>query len=41
VPRFMRDLVYRMVAAIRHRLVSAQDVCELLPPEQQARIIDA
>jgi predicted DCC family thiol-disulfide oxidoreductase YuxK len=41
VPRFVRDLAYRMIASIRHRLVGAQDVCELLPPEHQARIIDA
>jgi predicted DCC family thiol-disulfide oxidoreductase YuxK len=38
VPRVLRDLVYRGIAAVRYLLASPKDVCELLPPEQQARI---
>jgi predicted DCC family thiol-disulfide oxidoreductase YuxK len=40
VPRFVRDAAYRLIASIRHHLASPQDVCELLPPEQLARIIE-
>jgi predicted DCC family thiol-disulfide oxidoreductase YuxK len=40
VPRFARDLVYRLIASVRHLLARAKDVCELLPPEQLARIIE-
>jgi predicted DCC family thiol-disulfide oxidoreductase YuxK len=41
VPRIVRDMVYRMVASVRHLLGGAQDVCALVPPEQQARIINS
>ncbi len=40
VPRFVRDLGYRLIASVRHLLAGAKDVCELLPPEQLARVID-
>ncbi len=40
IPRCIRDLGYRIVAGIRHRLASGIDVCALLPPEQQARIVE-
>lgn len=40
VPRALRDLAYRGIAAIRHLLASPKDVCELLSPDQQARIIE-
>lgn len=39
IPRLVRDTGYRIVAAVRHRLTSSVDVCALLPPEQQVRII--
>jgi predicted DCC family thiol-disulfide oxidoreductase YuxK len=39
VPRLVRDFGYRVVAHVRHRLAGSTDVCSLLPPEQQARII--
>jgi predicted DCC family thiol-disulfide oxidoreductase YuxK len=41
IPRPFRDAAYRCVAAIRHRLPGIGDRCELLPPEQQARIVES
>lgn len=39
VPRPIRDLVYRFVAAIRHRIAGASNACEIPPPEIRARLI--
>jgi len=39
VPRPLRDGVYRVVAAIRHRLAGAANACELPPPEIRSRMI--
>jgi predicted DCC family thiol-disulfide oxidoreductase YuxK len=39
VPRPIRDLVYRFVAAIRHRLAGRSNACEIPPPEIRARLI--
>jgi len=39
VPRPFRDAVYRVVAAIRHRLAGRSDACEIPPPEIRARLI--
>ena len=39
VPRPLRDLVYRFVAAIRHRLAGESTACEIPPPEIRARLI--
>jgi predicted DCC family thiol-disulfide oxidoreductase YuxK len=39
VPRPLRDLVYRIVAAIRHRLAGYSNACEIPPPEIRSRII--
>ena len=38
IPRRIRDLGYRAVAAIRAYLPEASDVCNLLPKEQRTRI---
>ena len=40
VPRFIRDGVYRLVAAIRRALPGRRDACAVLPPELRARIIE-
>ena len=39
VPRPIRDVVYRLVAAIRHRLAGESNACEIPPPEIRARLI--
>ncbi len=39
VPRPMRDLVYRLVAAIRIRIAGTSNACEIPPPEIRARLI--
>ena len=39
VPRPIRDAVYRVVAAIRHRLAGRSNACEIPPPEIRARLI--
>jgi predicted DCC family thiol-disulfide oxidoreductase YuxK len=39
VPRPIRDLVYRFVAAIRHRIAGQSNACEIPPPEIRARLI--
>ena len=41
VPRPVRDAVYRVVAAIRHRLAGRSNACEVPPPEIRDRIIDS
>jgi predicted DCC family thiol-disulfide oxidoreductase YuxK len=33
VPRPIRDAVYRVVAAIRHRIAGRSNACEIPPPE--------
>lgn len=40
VPAPLRDAVYRVVAAIRHRIAGASNACEVPPPEIRARLID-
>ena len=37
VPRPIRDAVYRLVAAIRHRIAGESNACEIPPPEIRAR----
>jgi predicted DCC family thiol-disulfide oxidoreductase YuxK len=39
VPRPIRDLVYRFVASIRHRIAGRSNACEIPPPEIRARLI--
>lgn len=39
VPAPIRDAVYRVVAAIRHRLAGSSNACEVPPPEIRARMI--
>ena len=39
VPRPLRDPVYRVVAAIRHRIAGRSNACEIPPPEIRARMI--
>jgi predicted DCC family thiol-disulfide oxidoreductase YuxK len=39
VPRPMRDAVYRVVAAVRHRIAGKSNACEIPPPEIRARLI--
>lgn len=39
VPAPLRDAVYRVVAAIRHRLAGPSNACEIPPPEIRARLI--
>ncbi len=39
VPRPIRDAVYRVVAAIRHRIAGESNACEIPPPEIRARLI--
>jgi predicted DCC family thiol-disulfide oxidoreductase YuxK len=41
VPRPLRDALYRIVAAVRHRLAGRSNACEVPPPEIRERIIDA
>jgi predicted DCC family thiol-disulfide oxidoreductase YuxK len=39
VPRPIRDSLYRMVAAIRHRIAGESNACEVPPPEIRERLI--
>jgi predicted DCC family thiol-disulfide oxidoreductase YuxK len=39
VPRPLRDAVYRIVAALRHRLAGSSNACEIPPPEIRARML--
>lgn len=39
VPLPIRDAVYRLVAAIRHRLAGRSNACEIPPPAIRARMI--
>lgn len=39
VPRPIRDAVYTVVAAIRHRLAGESNACEIPPPEIRHRLI--
>jgi len=39
VPRPIRDTVYRMVAAVRHRIAGTSNACEIPPPEIRSRLI--
>jgi predicted DCC family thiol-disulfide oxidoreductase YuxK len=39
VPTPIRDAVYRVVAAIRHRLAGRSNACEIPPPEIRRRLI--
>jgi predicted DCC family thiol-disulfide oxidoreductase YuxK len=39
VPVPIRDAVYRVVAAIRHRLAGRSNACEIPPPEIRRRLI--
>lgn len=39
VPAPIRDAVYRLVAAVRHRIAGRSTACEIPPPEIRARLI--
>lgn len=39
MPAPIRDAVYRVVAAIRHRIAGPSNACEVPPPEIRARLI--
>jgi predicted DCC family thiol-disulfide oxidoreductase YuxK len=39
VPAPIRDAVYRVVAAIRHRLAGPSNACEIPPPEIRQRML--
>ena len=39
VPRPIRDLVYRGVAAVRYRIAGRSNACEIPPPEIRSRLI--
>ena len=39
VPRPLRDGVYAVVAAVRHRLAGRSNACEIPPPEIRERLI--
>lgn len=39
IPVPVRDAVYRVIAAIRHRLAGRSNACEIPPPEIRARLI--
>jgi predicted DCC family thiol-disulfide oxidoreductase YuxK len=39
IPRPVRDLVYRCVAAVRHQLAGESNACEVPPPEIRSRLI--
>ena len=39
VPRPVRDVVYRLVAAIRIRIAGTSNACEIPPPEIRERLI--
>lgn len=39
VPRPLRDLAYRFVAAVRYRIAGESNACEIPPPEIRSRLI--
>jgi predicted DCC family thiol-disulfide oxidoreductase YuxK len=39
VPRPIRDAVYNVIAAVRHRIAGESNACEIPPPEIRARLI--
>lgn len=39
IPVPIRDAVYKVVAAIRHRIAGRSNACEIPPPEIRARLI--
>jgi predicted DCC family thiol-disulfide oxidoreductase YuxK len=39
VPRPLRDGVYNVVAAVRHRVAGESNACEVPPPELRSRLI--
>lgn len=39
VPRPIRDAIYRVVAAVRHRIAGPANACEIPPPEIRKRLI--
>jgi predicted DCC family thiol-disulfide oxidoreductase YuxK len=39
IPVPLRDAVYRVVAAVRHRIAGKSNACEIPPPEIRARMI--
>ncbi len=39
IPAPVRDVVYRGVAAIRHRIAGRSNACEIPPPELRGRLI--
>jgi predicted DCC family thiol-disulfide oxidoreductase YuxK len=39
VPLPIRDAVYRVIAAVRHRLAGESNACEIPPPEIRTRLI--
>jgi predicted DCC family thiol-disulfide oxidoreductase YuxK len=39
VPRPIRDAVYAIVAAVRHRVAGRSNACEIPPPEIRQRLI--
>jgi predicted DCC family thiol-disulfide oxidoreductase YuxK len=39
VPAPIRDAVYRVVAAVRHRIAGTSNACEIPPPEIRQRLI--
>jgi predicted DCC family thiol-disulfide oxidoreductase YuxK len=39
IPAPVRDAVYRVVAAVRHRIAGKSNACEIPPPEIRARLI--
>ena len=39
IPRPIRDAVYEIVAAIRHRIAGKVDVCEIPPPGIRGRLL--
>ena len=39
VPRPLRDVVYRVVAAVRQRLAGSSNACEVPPPEIRRRLV--
>jgi predicted DCC family thiol-disulfide oxidoreductase YuxK len=39
IPVPIRDAVYRVIAAVRHRVAGKSNACEIPPPEIRARLI--
>jgi predicted DCC family thiol-disulfide oxidoreductase YuxK len=39
VPRPIRDAIYRVIAAVRHRIAGRSNACEIPPPEIRQRLI--